>query len=125
MMEIANVDLTTPGIYNIQGKPVSNHATVEMRALGSGLVLFVNDSSMARLNQTQEVEMFPGLNITERLHANSWLTKFFDLVEGKEVPGFKLMLARRCSHCERILTRPKSVELGMGPTCQRKLTRRP
>jgi hypothetical protein len=64
-----------------------------------------------------------------RMSENSWPVRlvrrvFAALWAGDddkiEAAGFELMHSGRCGHCGRVLTRPDSIEIGIGPTCRGK-----
>lgn len=47
----------------------------------------------------------------------SYVEPFLNLALGKVVPGFTLEVSKRCLVCNRTLTTPESLALGIGPNC--------
>jgi hypothetical protein len=35
--------------------------------------------------------------------------------------GYRLLISRCCYRCNRLLTHPKSIEIGIGPVCAEKM----
>lgn len=43
------------------------------------------------------------------------------LATGCEGDGYELLISKRCLRCNRTLTTPESIEMGIGPECREKL----
>lgn len=46
-----------------------------------------------------------------------YIRLLWDLAQGEEIEGHKLLLAKKCLICNRDLTTPESHKLGIGPIC--------
>ena len=52
-------------------------------------------------------------------HLKKYVPPILALLEGAEVTGYGLVLAKHCIRCGRLLTTPRAIELGIGPECER------
>jgi|GEM_PF-1767808 len=56
------------------------------------------------------------VRLVRRVFAALWAGKDDQI----EQAGFELMHSGRCGRCGKMLTRPDSIEIGLGPTCRNK-----